>query len=141
VLAEIGAICSAMEECYELMLGYAAQGLPTDEGSEAGAPIRVCLARAADTLTRLLASVETCAEIAEGGDALPFLTVLERDAHASLAAIELVLAQSSISSQLIDNLNASTHVRAMLTDLFLVAEIAAASRVRALPVISSEGMR
>ena len=49
--------------------------------------------------------------------------VLDRDASDSLAAIELVLAQSSISSQLIDNLNASIHLRALLTDLFLIDEI------------------
>ena len=35
----------------------------------------------------------------------------------------LVLAQPAISSQLIDNLNASIHLRALLTDLFLVTEI------------------
>ncbi len=33
------------------------------------------------------------------------------------------LTQPSISSQLIDNLNASIHLRALLTDLFLVDEI------------------
>ncbi len=37
--------------------------------------------------------------------------------------MRLVLAQSTISSQLIDNLNASIHLRALLTDLFLVDEI------------------
>jgi len=33
------------------------------------------------------------------------------------------MAQPSISSQLVDNLNASIHVRALLTDLFLIDEI------------------
>ena len=33
------------------------------------------------------------------------------------------LAQRSISSQVVDNLNASIHVRALLTDLFLIDEI------------------
>jgi hypothetical protein len=33
-----------------------------------------------------------------------------------------VLAQPAISSQLVDNLNASIHVRALLTDLFLLDE-------------------
>jgi hypothetical protein len=37
--------------------------------------------------------------------------------------MELVLAQPSISSQTVDNLNASIHVRALLTDLFLIDEI------------------
>ncbi len=54
---------------------------------------------------------------------LAFFAVLDRDARNSLAAIELVLAQPAISSQLIDNLNASIHLRALLTDLFLVDEI------------------
>ena len=34
-----------------------------------------------------------------------------------------MLAQPAISSQLIDNLNASSHLRALLTDLFLISEI------------------
>jgi hypothetical protein len=52
-----------------------------------------------------------------------FVAVVDRDARDSLAAIELVLAQPSISSQLIDNLNASIHLRALLTDLFLLSDI------------------
>ena len=40
-----------------------------------------------------------------------------------LSAVQLVIAQPSISSQLVDNLNASIHVRALLTDLFLIDEI------------------
>ena len=48
--------------------------------------------------------------------------MLDRDAGDSLAAIELVLAQPALSSQLIDNLNASIHLRALLTDLFLIDE-------------------
>ncbi len=54
--------------------------------------------------------------------------MLDRDAQDSLAALELVLAQPAISSQLIDNLNASIHLRALLTDLFLVGEILKAQR-------------
>ena len=49
--------------------------------------------------------------------------MLARDARSSVAAIELVLAQPAISSQLIDNLNASMHLRALLADLFLITEI------------------
>jgi hypothetical protein len=52
-----------------------------------------------------------------------FLSVLDRDARDSLAAVELVLAQPTISSQLIDNLNASIHLRALLTDLFLLSGV------------------
>jgi hypothetical protein len=62
--------------------------------------------------------------------------VLDRDAHDSLAAVELVLAQPTISSQLIDNLNASIHLRALLTDLFLLSEIANTQRRAAKPMPS-----
>ena len=47
----------------------------------------------------------------------------DRDANDARAAIRLVLAQPSVSSQMVDNLNASIHLRALLTDLFLIDEI------------------
>jgi hypothetical protein len=59
--------------------------------------------------------------------------VLARDARDSLAAVELVLAQPAISSQLIDNLNASIHLRALLTDLFLIDEILKGRQSQASP--------
>ena len=70
---------------------------------------------------------------------LAFLAVLDRDARDSLAAVELVLAQPSISSQLVDNLNASIHLRALLTDLFLVGEIVRKQDKPAGRVATSEG--
>jgi hypothetical protein len=60
----------------------------------------------------------------------PFFTVLARDAQNSIAAVELVLAQPVIGPQLIDNLNASIHLRALLTDLFLVTEILSARQTK-----------
>jgi hypothetical protein len=126
MLAEIGSRCEAVEECYEFMLAYAAQGLASDEGSKSGGQVREFLHRAVQALTGL---TEACAmAVREEGfepveKYLAFLTVLDRDSRDSLAAMELVLAQPSISSQLIDNLNASIHLRALLTDVFLLDEI------------------
>jgi hypothetical protein len=124
--AEIGRRCEAVEECYEFMLAYAAQGLASDEGSKSGGQVREFLRRATQALTGLN---EACtAAVREEGlepadKYATFFAVLDRDSRDSLAAMELVLAQPSISSQLIDNLNASIHLRALLTDLFLVSEI------------------
>jgi hypothetical protein len=111
----------AVEECYEFMLAYAGQGL-LEEGGE----IRRYLEQAAAALSGLKQSYvtaiqETCPESADACG--PFLSVLDRDAHDSLAAINVVLAQRVINSQLIDNLNASIHLRSLLTDLFLIDEI------------------
>ena len=126
MLTEVRERCDAIEECYEFMLAYAAQGLPSDEGSQSGGQVREFLHRAVKALEGLGESCATAIkeeglEPAERYQA--FFAVLDRDARDSLAAIELVLAQRAISSQLIDNLNASIHLRALLTDLFLIGEI------------------
>jgi hypothetical protein len=131
MLAEIGERCDAIEECYEFMLAYAGKGLPGEEGSQAGEEIRQYLQRAAHALAGLAKSYAKTIEkqrLEPAGKYQAFLGVLDRDARYSLAAIELVLAQSVISSQLIDNLNASIHLRALLTDLFLIEEILGAQR-------------
>jgi hypothetical protein len=124
--AEIWKRFEAIEECYEFMLAYAAQGLSHDQDSGSGRQVRDFLNRAVEALGGLAAScaVAMWEESIDGVDRLPtFLAVLERDASSSLAAMELVLAQPAISSQLIDNLNASMHLRALLTDVFLLGEV------------------
>ena len=109
--------CSVIEECYEYMLAYAGQGVSGDSDGT----IRDFLSRAARALASLEAAYAAVVPPAETYAA--FGAVLARDASDSLAAVELVLAQPAISSQLIDNLNASIHLRALLTDLFLIDEI------------------
>ena len=134
MLVEIRDRCNAIEECYEFMLAYAAPGLPSDEGSQSGGQVREFLQRVVGALDGL---AESCATAVKHEGLKPaeryqaLLAVLDRDARDSLAAIELVLAQPAISSQLIDNLNASIHLRALLTDLFLFGEIL---KTRCMPV-------
>jgi hypothetical protein len=118
--------CDAIEECYEFMLAYAAQGIIDDRESPHGGQLREFLARAARAATDVPAaySVMTAAvPPAIAQKYINFLTVLREDAAKAVVAMELVLAQPKISSQLIDNLNASLHVRTLLTDIFLLDEI------------------
>ena len=142
MLAEIARRCEAVEECYEFLLAYAAQGLPSDQGSQSGGQVREFLQRAVTAMTGL---AEACAmAVKEDGlepadKYLAFFAVLDRDARDSLAAIELVLAQPSISSQLVDNLNASIHLRALLTDLFLVSEIVSRQSNSTREPVTSDG--
>ena len=115
-----------IEECYEFMLAYAAQGLPGNEGGQTGTQIRDFLDRAvkaAGGLSTSYASAVEQADLEPAEKYRAFLAVLDRDVQDSIAAMELVLAQRSISSQVVDNLNASIHLRALLTDLFLIGEI------------------
>jgi hypothetical protein len=142
MLTEISNRCNAVEECYEFMLAYAAQGLPSDQGSESGGQVREFLYRAVRALAGLaeICAVAVKKEGFEPADKyLAFFAVVDRDARNSLAAIELVLAQPAISSQLIDNLNASIHLRALLTDLFLVDEILKTQRNPAGQAVAREG--
>jgi hypothetical protein len=137
---EIQEICETIEDCYEFTLSYAAQGLASDEGSESGKHLREKLARVAETIGGL---DECCAATVKQEQLVPveryeaFFAVMARDAQDTLAAIELVLAQPAISSQLIDNLNASMHLRALLTDLFLVTEILQTQQAQAKAMASS----
>jgi len=123
---DISERCDAIEACYEYMLGYAGQGLPAERDSASGAEVRGYLTGAAQALSGLADCYgqlvrELSLEPREKYQA--FLMVLDRDGRDALAAIEMVLAQPAISSQLIDNLNASLHIRALLTDLFLIDEL------------------
>jgi hypothetical protein len=125
--ADICRRCHTVEECYEFMLAYAAQGVTSGDDSRSGGRIREVLQQAVEVLSGLadacIAAVK--AEALEPADKyLAFFGVVERDACDALAAIELVLAQPAVSSQMVDNLNASMHLRAVLTDLFLLSDIA-----------------
>jgi hypothetical protein len=118
--------CGKIEECYEFMLAYAAQGLRTEPGSGSGSQLRTLLTRAdeaLDGLGDLFTAIVRADNLQPPDKYHTFIAMLSRDADDARAAIGLVMAQPSISSQLIDNLNASIHLRALLTDLFLIDEI------------------
>lgn len=123
---ELQARINAIEESYEFFLAYAAQGVAGDQASKSFGQVREFLERmevALSTLPDLFSRV-----IADrGADAAQlyqsFIGVLTRDAESSLAAVRMVMAQPAVGSQMIDNLNALIHLRALLTDVFLIDEI------------------
>jgi hypothetical protein len=123
---DVSARCDAIEEFYEFMLAYAGQGLSGKENSKSSSDARDFLNRAVQAITGLgeaFSSTVREENLQPAERYSAFQAVLEKDASDSLASIQLVLAQTTISSQLIDNLNASIHLRALLTDLFLIDEI------------------
>lgn len=103
-----------IEAGYEFLLAYAAQGRESDESKDGRSEVR----------TTLEGMSEAAAGIADSlvADDRDFSAVIVDDARKSIAAISLVTGQSKISSELVDNLNASIHLRALLTDLFLLGE-------------------
>jgi hypothetical protein len=131
VLAELDARIDIIEEAYEFFLAYASQGLPSDQGSDTGRQAREYLQRCDTALTGLgefLTRFLGRLGIDPIAPYVAFITVIDGDAKHSQAAIQLVLAQPAISSQIVDNLNASIHLRALLTDLFLIDEVLKARR-------------
>lgn len=122
---ELNKRCDAIEQCYEFMLAYAGQGLAGEESGGKGTQIREFLTRCDQALSGLAEFLGGFVKKL-GIEDKPygaFMAVIDRDARDSQAAVQLVLAQPSISSQLVDNLNASIHIRAVLTDLFLIDEV------------------
>ena len=125
-LAELNARIDTIEEAYEFFLAYASQGLPSDHGNDTGRQAREYLKRCDGALTAFGAFLNGFLDRLGIGDPAPyraFIDVIDTDARHALAAIRLVIAQPSISSQIVDNLNASIHLRALLTDLFLIDEV------------------
>ena len=113
----------AVEGGYEFLLAYAAQGLATDAGNANSEQLRTFLQRMDEGIAGLEPAVR--AVVSAGGataDFEDFLRVLASDTVAARAALKVVLSRPGISSQLVDNLNVSTHLRAVLTDLFLLDE-------------------
>ena len=125
-LADIKTRIEVIEETYEFMLAYAAQGLEGDKGSKTGGQLRDFLKKADEAVDQLAPELRALVE-SEGLEPKEhyraYADVIEKDARAAGAGLKLVLAQDSISSQLIDNMNANIHLRALLTDLFLIDEI------------------
>jgi hypothetical protein len=125
-LAEFAARCDAIEEAYEFMLAYAAQGLPDEAAGPSGGQIREFLRRCDAALTGLADALTRSVRRLGIRSPAPydaFISVVELDVRRAQAAVQLVLAQPSIGSQLVDNLNASIHLRAVLTDLFLLDDV------------------
>lgn len=115
----------AMEEAYEFMLAYAARGVLAEDWVH-GEGIRFFLHRMEEALDDLAGTAAVEARQLPAGLAEAcgsFVDVLAVDSAKALTAVRLVLALPSIGSQMIDNLNASIHLRAVLADLFLLDEI------------------
>lgn len=107
-----------IEAAYEFMLSYAGQGWPT-EGEGAGA--RTHLQRVLRALDGLGDSVETTVAARAGAEvASRFARVIADDAERAGATLALVLARPAITARLVDSLNASVHLRAVLSGLYLL---------------------
>jgi hypothetical protein len=118
---DLAARIEDIERGYEYLLAYAAQGRQQDAGSEA----RQTLERMSGALTGFDAVLRAvlAGDGAGAADGVPaYVDAACHDAAVARGAIDLVLGRAVIPSLLVDNLNASVHLRALLTDVFLIEQ-------------------
>ncbi len=115
----------AIESGYEFSLAYAAQGRTDDAGTQ----IRATLEKMHAALEGLSSEVDAAFKgaAAHAASSRKFLDAVRQDCQVAQGAIGLVLDAPVIGSLLVDNLNATVHLRALLTDLFLVDQALKAS--------------
>jgi hypothetical protein len=123
--ARLAATIESIERAYEYLLAYAAQGRRDDAGTEARAMLEALHAALAQVGSRATAAfadagVDSGAGAGARADIEAYLAAVERDARIARGAVGLVLSRPQIGSLLVDNLNASVHLRALLTDVFLL---------------------
>jgi hypothetical protein len=106
-----------VEEAYEFMLAYAAQGRKREAEDESISRIRQYLTR----FTGALDDMEQAAPVILATEAgHPFRDRFLGDIAVTRSVIMLLLERPSITSDMVDNTNGLIAVRALLTDLFFV---------------------
>ena len=104
----------AIESGYEFLLAFAAQGRPAQNETGPGPHARPTIEGIATAMNNVATA------FADSKD--DFELVIANDCRNAGAAIGFILKQEKIGSEIVDNLNASIHLRAVLTDLFLYSE-------------------
>ena len=104
-----------IEAGYEFLLAYAAQGRPASDETDGPGP------HARPTIKGMASSMAHIAGVfSESED--DFEQLIASDCRKASAALLFLIGQEKIGSEVVDNLNASIHLRAVLTDLFLYSE-------------------
>jgi len=107
-----------IEEAYEYMLAYAAQGRAEEGAGPDGAQIRTFLKQFSDALKDLDSHTPEIAK--ENPPSKNFLEFFKSEANVMASILEVLLARDNISSEVIDNTNGLISVRAYLTSLFFL---------------------
>jgi len=111
-----------IEEAYEFMLAYAAQGRVEEGAGPDGAHIRAFMERFAAAAEALAGQVgDLAGPLGDTGAAM--LDAFQRDSATILSVLRLVLARDNISSEMVDNTNGLIAMRAYLTSLFFIDKV------------------
>jgi len=107
-----------IEESYEFMLAYAAQGRSDEGAGPDGAHIRTFLAQFDTAVAAIDARLDTLP--GADGEAGAVLAALRADSVVVRSALRTILAREQITSEVIDNANGLIVIRSYLTGLFFL---------------------
>ena len=118
---DVRAAINQIEEAYEFMLAYAAQGRQHEAETEGESQIRGFLVRFRSALDSLSSCMPGL--LSADGHGAAFAKRFAEDVAVMQSILDLITNQDSISSDMIDNTNGLIAVRALLTDLFFVDQV------------------
>lgn len=107
-----------VEEAYEFMLAYAAQGRSDEGAGPDGAHIRTFLTQFDEAAAAIVGELDTVP--GAGDEAAAVLAALKADSAIVSSVLRSMLARGNISSEVVDNANGLISVRAYLTGLFFL---------------------
>ena len=107
-----------VEEAYEFMLAYAAQGR-ADEGADPdGAHIRTFLTQFSEATDNIINELDNLTEA--DGTMETFIKTAKTDADTVKSVLAIMLQKENVSSEMVDNANGLITVRSYLTALFFI---------------------
>ena len=117
-ITEIRRNIDLVEEAYEFMLAYAAQGRADEGAGPDGAHIRTFLKQFSDATDRIIEDLDKLSEPNEAMET--FIKSAESDAKTVKSVMAIMLQKENISSEMVDNANGLITVRSYLTALFFI---------------------
>ena len=107
-----------VEESYEYMLAYAAQGRADEGAGPDGAQIRTFLNQYSSAIESIAGSLDGLVD--SNPQAAAYFDGLKRESAVMDSVVKILLARDNISSEVVDNANGLIAVRAYLTSLFFM---------------------
>jgi hypothetical protein len=110
-----------IEEAYEFMLAYAAQGRADEGAGPDGAHIRTFLAQFDTAVAAILGELDALP--GAGGEVAAFIDSFRADSAVMASVLRTMLAREQIGSEAVDNANGLIAVRSYLTGLFFIDKV------------------
>ena len=107
-----------VEEAYEFMLAYAAQGRADEGAGPDGAHIRTFLTQFSKATDNIINELDNLSE--PGGTMETFIKTAKTDADTVKSVLAIMLQKENVSSEMVDNANGLIIVRSYLTALFFI---------------------